>query len=114
MSADCIFCKIVDGTIPAKKIHEDGEIVAFHDVNPQAPVHALIIPRRHIESLNDASAGDGALLGRMLLAGRELADRLGISAGYRIVVNSGASAGQSVFHLHVHLLGGRLMRWPPG
>ena len=111
---DCIFCKIVAGEIPSKKVLEDDDVVAFHDLNPQAPVHVLVIPRRHIASLGDAGEEDQALLGRVLMATRKLADELGVAAGYRVVNNCGASAGQSVFHIHFHLLGGRPMAWPPG
>jgi histidine triad (HIT) family protein len=110
----CIFCKIVAGEIPSKKVHEDDDVFAFHDLNPQAPVHVLVVPRKHIASLNDASEEDRALLGRILLSVRELAERLGVASGYRVVNNCGASAGQSVFHVHFHLLGGRAMGWPPG
>jgi histidine triad (HIT) family protein len=112
--SDCLFCKIVAGEIPANKIYEDDEILAFHDVNPQAPSHVLIIPKRHIESLNDVDRGDAESLGRLLLAAREVASQLGISSGYRVVNNCGSAAGQSVFHVHFHLLGGRPMGWPPG
>lgn len=111
---DCIFCKIVAGKIPSQQAYEDDEVIAFHDLNPQAPVHVLVIPRRHIASLNDADEQDQALLGRMLLTARRLADELGVSSGYRVVNNCGESAGQSVFHIHIHLLGGRAMSWPPG
>ena len=111
----CVFCKIAAGEIPAKKVHEDDEIVAFRDLNPQAPTHVLIIPRRHVASLTDASEGDEALLGRLLLAAKAIAAKEGIARdGYRVVTNSGALGGQSVFHIHLHLLGGRPMSWPPG
>ena len=112
--SDCIFCKIVAGEIPSKSVHEDDDVFAFHDLGPQAPVHVLVVPRKHIASLNDASEEDRALLGRILLTVREIAERLGVGAGYRVVNNCGASAGQSVFHIHFHLLGGRAMGWPPG
>jgi histidine triad (HIT) family protein len=115
MSSTCIFCKIAAGEIPAKKVHEDEEVVAFRDLNPQAPTHVLIIPKRHVPSLADAVEGDGALLGRLLLAARDIAVQEGIAgAGYRVVTNSGELGGQSVFHIHLHLLGGRPMTWPPG
>ena len=114
MSDDCLFCKIATGDIPSKKAYEDDELVAFHDVSPQAPVHILIIPRRHIASLDEAGEPDQALLGRVLLAARQLAEEQGIAGAYRLVNNCGASAGQSVFHIHFHLLGGRAMGWPPG
>ena len=115
MSATCIFCKIAAGEIPAKKVHEDDDVVAFRDLNPQAPTHVLIIPKRHVPSLAEAAEGDGALLGRLLLAARDIAVQEGIAgAGYRVVTNSGELGGQSVFHIHLHLLGGRPMTWPPG
>jgi histidine triad (HIT) family protein len=110
----CIFCKIAAGEIPSKAVYEDDDVFAFHDLHPQAPVHVLVIPRKHIASLNDASEEDRALLGRILLRVRELAEQLGVDSGYRVVNNCGASAGQSVFHVHFHLLGGRAMGWPPG
>lgn len=113
--SECIFCSIAEGKIPAKIAHRDDEIVAFHDVAPKAPTHLLVIPVRHVESVNGASAADAALLGRMLLVCKDLAAREGIDrTGYRIVTNTGRGAGQSVFHLHFHLLGGRELGWPPG
>ena len=112
--SDCLFCKIAAGDIPSKKAYEDDDLFAFHDINPQAPVHVLVIPKRHIASLNDATEGDRALLGRIVLTTRRLAEELGVASGYRVVNNCGASAGQSVFHVHFHLLGGRSMGWPPG
>jgi len=112
--SDCLFCKIAGGEIPSKKVYEDDEFFAFHDISPQAPTHVLVIPRRHIASLEDAAADDEALLGRLLLVCRRLARELGIETGYRVVNNCGAPAGQSVFHVHFHLLGGRPMGWPPG
>jgi histidine triad (HIT) family protein len=112
---DCLFCRIVEKKIPAKLVHEDPELMAFEDINPQAPVHLLIVPRRHIASLNDAAAGDAALLGGLMLMARRLARDRGIEgSGYRVVVNTMGGAGQSVFHVHLHLLGGRPMNWPPG
>ncbi len=114
MSEDCIFCKIVAGEIPSKQVFEDDHVVAFQDANPQAPVHLLVIPRRHVASLNEADESDAALLGRLLLTCRRLAAEQGVGSGYRVVNNCGASAGQSVFHLHFHVLGGRDMKWPPG
>jgi histidine triad (HIT) family protein len=110
----CLFCKIGGKEIPAKLIYEDADIFAFEDIHPQSPIHILISPRKHLVSLNDANAEDAALLGRMLLIGKQLAAEHGISAGYRVVINNGEGAGQSVDHLHVHILGGRAMRWPPG
>jgi len=112
--SDCIFCRIAAGEIPAQRVHEDEHVVAFHDLHPQAPTHVLIIPRRHLVSLHAAGDEEGLLLGRLLLAAREIAERLGIGTGYRVVTNCGASAGQSVFHLHLHVLGGRPLGWPPG
>jgi histidine triad (HIT) family protein len=112
--SDCIFCKIVNGEIPSQIVHQDDEVVAFRDVSPQAPVHVLLVPRRHVASLDDAKDSDGALLGRLLVAARRVASQEGVSGGYRVVTNCGPSAGQSVFHLHIHLLGGRPMGWPPG
>jgi histidine triad (HIT) family protein len=111
---DCIFCKISCGEIPAKLLFEDDEIVAFADRNPQAPVHVLVIPRRHIVSLAQAVKTDDALLGRMFGTVAELARTLQLANGYRSVINTGPDGGQTVEHLHVHLLGGRGMTWPPG
>jgi histidine triad (HIT) family protein len=111
---DCLFCRIAQGQIPARKVHEDAELVAFHDVNPQAPVHVLVIPRRHVASIDDLGEADGALAARLVLAIPSLARTLGIGSSYRVVTNRGAGAGQSVFHLHLHLLGGRPLGWPPG
>ncbi len=112
---DCIFCRIDQGEIPARVAARDDDLLAFHDVSPQAPVHLLIIPHRHIPTLNDLKPEDAALLGRIWGRIPKLAEDLGIaSLGYRVVVNCLAPAGQSVFHLHFHLLGGRAMGWPPG
>jgi len=111
---DCIFCRIAAGEIPATVVFKDDEVVAFRDLSPQAPVHLLLVPRRHIASLDEAHAADASLLGRLLLAAKDLAAREGIAGGYRLVNNCGPSAGQSVFHVHLHLLGGRPMGWPPG
>lgn len=112
---DCIFCKIVAGEIPATMIYEDERAVAFRDLNPQAPTHALVIPRAHVASLNEASEDDEALLGHLLLvAARVARDEGHADGGYRTVINTGAGAGQTVFHLHVHVLGGRRLTWPPG
>ena len=114
MTGSCVFCRIVAGEIPAAFVHKDDEIVAFRDLSPQAPTHILVIPRRHFASLNDAGEAEAPLLGKLMAAARAIAKEQGIASGYRIVMNSGASAGQSVFHLHLHLLGGRPMAWPPG
>lgn len=110
-----IFEKIANREIPARIVYETDEFFAFHDVNPQAPVHVLIVPKRVIPRIADASAGDAELLGKMLLASREIAQQLGVAeTGYRLVINNGRDAGESVPHLHMHLLGGRHLAWPPG
>ena len=109
-----IFEKIIARQIPAEIIWEDDDIVAFHDVNPQAPVHVLIVPKRIVPRLADATDSDQALLGKLLLVARDLAKKLSLSSGYRVVINSGPDAGESVPHLHVHLLGKRALAWPPG
>jgi histidine triad (HIT) family protein len=111
---DCLFCKIGRKEIPAKLVHEDEEIFAFEDIQPQAPTHILICPRKHLVSLTDAATADGPVLGRMQLVAAKLAVERKLTDGYRTVVNNGRGAGQSVFHLHLHLLGGRAFRWPPG
>jgi histidine triad (HIT) family protein len=111
----CLFCKIVTREIPSDIVLETEEVLAFKDVRPVAPAHALVIPKKHLTSLHDAAPDDAAVLGRLMLAAREVAEKLGLGAsGYRLVVNTGADGGQSVFHLHVHVLGGRPMAWPPG
>jgi histidine triad (HIT) family protein len=111
----CLFCKVVKKEIPAKVLFEDDELVAFSDLRPVAPTHALVIPKRHIQSLDQASPGDAALLGKLLLAAQRVAREAGVDAsGWRAVINNGPDAGQSVFHVHVHVLGGRAMAWPPG
>src|SRR6267143_3144115 len=109
-----IFEKIIARQIPAKIIWEDEEAIAFHDVNPQAPVHVLIVPKRVVSRLTDAKDDDRALLGKLLLVARDMAKKLELSNGYRVVINSGPDAGESVPHLHVHLLGKRALSWPPG
>jgi histidine triad (HIT) family protein len=112
---NCIFCKIVGGEIPANIVHSDEQAVAFRDINPQAPVHVLVIPRTHLESLDDAAQRDEAPLGHLLRVAARVANQEGLSeSGYRTVINTGAGAGQSVFHLHVHVIGGRALSWPPG
>ncbi len=112
---DCIFCKIAGGEVPTELVHEDDEIVAFHDLNPQAPTHVLVIPRRHIPTLLEAGEGDAGLLGRLQTTAVEIARRLGLDRdGFRLVTNCLEGAGQSVFHIHLHLLGGRRLGWPPG
>jgi histidine triad (HIT) family protein len=114
MSADCLFCKIGRKEIPAQFVHEDADVFAFEDISPQAPTHILICPRKHFESLSEASAEDQALLGKIQLVAAKLARERNLLAGYRTVVNSGRGAGQTVFHVHLHLLGGRTFHWPPG
>jgi len=109
-----IFERICSKEIPAKIVYEDEEVVAFADINPQAPVHVLVVPRRHIARISEATEQDQALLGRLLLKAARVADSLGLSGGYRLVINNGADAGESVPHLHCHILGGRRLAWPPG
>jgi histidine triad (HIT) family protein len=112
---NCIFCKIAAGEIPADIVYEDETVVAFRDLNPQAPTHILVIPRKHVATLNDVGADDERLVGRMYGAVREIAVAQGIDEpGYRTVINCNDAGGQVVFHVHLHLLGGRRMRWPPG
>jgi len=111
----CLFCRIANGEIPAKKVYEDDAIFAFHDINPQAPTHVLIVPRKHIATLDDLTGADSALAGSMILRAAQIARDMHLpSDGYRLVVNMGESAGQTVFHVHFHLLGGRNFSWPPG
>ncbi len=111
----CLFCKIVSREIPAKIAHEDEEVFAFHDINPVAPTHVLVIPKKHIVSLAEVTEVDQALLGKLLTTARRVAEAEGRSGeGFRTVINSGLNAGQTVFHLHVHVIGGRPMTWPPG
>jgi histidine triad (HIT) family protein len=110
----CLFCKILEGSIPSTKIREDEMCYAFSDIHPQAPVHVLVIPRKHIGSLDELTTEDGALLGHMFWAAKEIARQQGLSSGYRTVINTGNFGGQTVDHLHIHLLGGRPMTWPPG
>jgi len=110
---DCLFCRIVRKEIPAKLVAEDEHCVAFRDINPQAPVHVLVIPRAHVPSLNQAT--DAAMIGRLSLMAAEIARSEGVAeSGYRTVINTNAGAGQTVFHVHLHLLGGRSLHWPPG
>ena len=111
---DCIFCKIVRGDIPAQRIYEDESSIAFADINPQAPVHLLLIPRRHIDSLAHAAAEDREMLGHLLASAAKIAAQQNLTKGYRVVMNTGAEGGQTVGHLHLHILGGRAMKWPPG
>ena len=113
--SDCLFCKIVAGTIPATTIHEDDDVIVISDINPQAPLHALVIPRRHIATLNALTPQDDALVGAMNRAAAKVARDKGFAdRGYRTVFNTNAEAGQTVFHIHLHLLAGRGLTWPPG
>lgn len=115
MDNECIFCKIAKGEIKTEVVYEDAEILAFKDVNPQAPFHVLFIPKKHIPTLNDVEESDSGLLGRILMKVKEAAVQNGIAEeGYRTVINCNKDAGQEVFHIHVHLLGGRKFNWPPG
>ena len=111
---DCLFCKIIAGNIPSKKVYEDEKVYAFEDIDPKAPTHVLIIPKKHFAGLKEAEAGDAEIIGRCHLAAAQIARQRKIENGYRTVLNVGPGAGQSVFHLHVHLLGGRNLAWPPG
>jgi histidine triad (HIT) family protein len=112
---NCIFCKIARGEIPSRKVYEDDDVFAFHDIHPQAPTHVLLVPRRHVTSLLDLAPGDDALVGTLVRTARELARTLGIEQdGFRLVFNCGEDAGYSVHHIHLHLLGGRQLGWPPG
>ena len=111
--SDCLFCKIVAGEIPCTKVKEDGDYLAFRDISPQAPTHVVAIPKQHVPSLNEAD--DGAMLGGLVLFARDVAVEEGLAEdGYRVVLNTMAGAGQTVFHIHAHVLGGRAMGWPPG
>ncbi len=113
--SDCMFCRIVDGSVASKSVYQDDQAVAFEDLNPKAPVHVLVIPRRHIASVGGVGAADEGLLGHLMRVGVKVAEDKGLmQSGYRILTNVGPDAGQSVFHLHLHVLGGRQMGWPPG
>ena len=115
MAEECIFCKIAAGAIPVKPIYEDEQLVAFPDINPMAPVHVLVIPRKHLDSVAEAGPADAAMLGHAMLTLPKIAAQLGIAeSGFRVVMNTGKEGGQSVTHLHWHILGGRFMEWPPG
>lgn len=111
---DCLFCRIEAGEIPSDRVYEDDEVIAFRDIAPRAPTHVLVVPRRHVADVHALTDDDGQLLARLFGAARRIADEAGLSNGYRVVTNVGAEAGQSVFHLHLHVLGGRAMSWPPG
>ena len=111
---DCIFCKIIVGEIPSKKAFEDDDLYAFHDINPQAPTHILICPKKHIDRVANLTEADELLMGKVIYCSKELARDFKISDGFRLAFNNGLSAGQSVWHIHAHLLGGRPFTWPPG
>jgi histidine triad (HIT) family protein len=114
-SPDCLFCKIAAGKIKADVIHENESVIAFRDINPQAPTHVLIVPRNHVPTINDLTESEIGEVGRLFLAAKQVARQEGVDeSGYRVVMNCGEGAGQSVFHIHLHLLGGRPLRWPPG
>ncbi|MDR0602450.1 MAG: histidine triad nucleotide-binding protein [Treponema sp.] len=112
--SDCIFCRIAAGEIPCEKIYEDPDMLAFRDITPQSPVHFLVIPKKHIKSLMETEKRDGPLLGKLLFKAGELAAEQGCQKGARFVLNCGSDGGQTVDHLHIHVLGGRMMMWPPG
>lgn len=113
--SDCLFCKIRDGEIPADLVYQDDEVLAFNDVNPQAPTHLLIIPKKHLSTVNDVKQEDEVMMGKLFSAAKQIAAEKGLSEdGYRLVVNCNEGAGQTVFHIHMHLLAGRAMTWPPG
>ncbi|MBL4728537.1 MAG: histidine triad nucleotide-binding protein [Gammaproteobacteria bacterium] len=115
MADDCLFCKIIAGEIPSNKVYSDDDVYAFHDINPAAPTHILVIPRKHLSYVSSAGEGDEALLGKLLLKANQIAANLGLSEdGFRYVINTGRDGGQTVFHLHLHILGGRALGWPPG
>jgi histidine triad (HIT) family protein len=113
-SSDCIFCRIIRGEIPSKKVYEDDHVYAFEDIDPKAPTHVLVIPKKHFPGLKEAESEDAEVIGRCHLAAARIARQRNVENGYRTVLNVGPGAGQSVFHLHVHLLGGRSLTWPPG
>ncbi len=112
--ADCLFCDMIAGKVPATKVYEDEKLIAIEDINPQAPTHVLLIPKKHISTLLDAKQEDAELLGSLHLKATDIARERGLEAGFRLVLNCNRGAGQSVFHIHLHLLGGREFRWPPG
>lgn len=115
MSQDCLFCKIIAGEIPSNKVYSDDDVYAFHDINPAAPTHILVIPKKHLPYVSSADEGDEALLGKLLLKANQIAADLGLNEdGFRYVINTGRDGGQTVFHLHLHILGGRPLGWPPG
>jgi histidine triad (HIT) family protein len=111
---DCLFCRIVNGEIPARKVHEDDFAIIFADINPAAPIHLLVIPRKHIASLAEVGAENQELLGHLLSTAAQVAAKQNLAKGFRVVINTGQDGGQTVDHLHLHILGGRAMHWPPG
>ncbi len=113
--SDCLFCKMVAGEIAADVVYEDDDVLAFRDINPQAPTHVLVIPKEHLATINDLNSADAQIMGRLFLAAKKVAEQEGIAeVGYRTVMNCNEDAGQTVFHIHLHVLGGRRMKWPPG
>lgn len=115
MSNDCLFCKIISGDIPSNKVYSDDHVYAFHDINPAAPTHVLVIPRKHLSAVNDRSEEHEPLLGALMVAANRIVAQLGLEeSGFRYVINTGSHGGQTVFHLHLHILGGRPLTWPPG
>lgn len=115
MPDDCLFCKIASGEMDAEIVHQDDDVVAFEDINPQAPTHVLVIPRKHVPTVNELEAADDELLGKMARTASRVAEERGLAdRGYRLVLNCKEGAGQSVFHIHMHMLGGRALSWPPG
>jgi len=111
---NCLFCEIIAGTIPSKKVYEDDKVLAFEDINPKAPTHVLIVPKKHVAGLKEATQDDAQIIGYCNLVAAKIGRERGIEDGYRTVYNVGPRSGQSVFHLHLHLIGGRDMKWPPG
>ncbi len=115
MSYDCLFCKIISGEIPSNEVYSDDQVYAFHDINPAAPTHVLVVPKKHISAVNDSSEENESLLGALLVAANRIVTQLDLErAGFRYVINTGCDGGQTVFHLHLHILGGRPLSWPPG
>jgi len=114
MADDCLFCKIIAGEIPATVVYRDERLLAIRDINPVAPTHVLLMPVRHVSSMAEAEAGDSDLIGALHLAAAKIAQQENLSRGYRLVINTGPDGGQTVAHLHLHLIGGRAMHWPPG
>ncbi len=115
MASECLFCRMLEGEIPSEKVFEDDQVYAFRDINPQAPTHILVIPRKHISSLDELTEAEAPLMGRLMTAGANIARQEGLSdKGYRSVINTGEHGGQSVHHIHLHIMGGRPLNWPPG